>query len=419
MRRTRIAALALVTTALCGAVAAPAGAEQRSWAEQRLPAEAGALRETIAGLPSAEATAAQVRFGGNGSHWRGSSGETDLRTHRAVKGDERFRAGSVTKTFTAAVALQLVHERKLDLEGTVQQYLPGLLPADYPEVKVKYLLNHTSGLPSGDTREPSDSPEWQKDRFTSWDHRALVQSGLGKGMEFVPGTEQHYSNIGYNVLGLLIEKVTGRTYEREVRDRIINPLHLKGTYLPGNETGIRGRHTHGYQAVKSGEDPTCPKGDRVGPACLVDVTEWDQSETWASGDLISTTADLERFMTALFQGRVVPQPELELMFTVPRVPTYDGKKTSKNGGAGSSKPGDDKRTVYTSGMTEVRIDEHTVIYGKTGSRYGYLDGFGATRDLSRTLVYAVNSTDAKGEKPSALVQRLLHHAFAATGPAGA
>ncbi|MCC2278558.1 beta-lactamase family protein [Streptomyces sp. ET3-23] len=365
MRRKKIALVAAIAAAAVSmGVAGPAAAAQ--------PDDA-ALRRAIAGLPSADATAAQVRVGGADGHWTGASGQSDIHMHRAVHGNERFRAGSVTKVFTAAVVLQLVHEHKLDLKGTVQQYLPGLLPADYPEVRVEQLLNYTSGLPGGDTGG----------RFTTWDHRKLVQAGFTQGMEFQPGTQQHYSNIGYNVLGLLIEKATGRSYEQELRDRVLKPLQLKDTYSPGNATGIRGPHTHGYQVVK----------DKDGTTHLEDVTAWDQSCTWASGDLITTTADLERFMTALFKGRVVPQPELELMFTVPDVPMYGGGKAA-----------------YTSGLTRMTIGDK-VVYGKTGARYGYQDGIGATRDLSRTLVYSVNATDAKGEEGNVIVGKIIKAGF--------
>ncbi|GHF45470.1 peptidase [Streptomyces mashuensis] len=351
---------------------------------------AEALRRAIA-PPLKGATAAQARFRDGRGSWQGASGEADIRTHRAMKGDERFRVGSVTKTFTAAVVLQLVHEGKLDLEGSVQRYLPGLLPAGWPEVKVKHLLDYTSGLPGGDTRGMPDGPDWDKGRYTTWDHRALVQSGLGKGSLFTPGSKQNYSNTDYNVLGLLIEKATGHRYEQELRHRVIEPLGLEDTYSVGDEQGIRGRHVHGYQAVKQAD----------GSSRLVDVTEWDQSETWASGDLISTTADLERFMTALFSGRVVPQPQLEMMFTVPPVPAYDEEN-----------PASTKPATYTSGMQRSRLDDHTYLYGKTGSRYGYVDGFAATRNLSRSLVYAVNSTDAKGKATNPVVAAITQAALA-------
>ncbi|MEU1672018.1 serine hydrolase domain-containing protein [Streptomyces roseifaciens] len=394
MRRNRITVLAATVVALGVTAAGPAAAAVTSGASPASAAapasttartaaltKAAALQKAIDGLPAADATAAQVRYRGEDLRWSGAAGRADLRTHRPVKGDERFRAGSITKTFTAAVALQLVHEEKLDLDGTVQHYLPGLLPAHYPDVKVRQLLDYTSGLPGGDTREAPKSPGWDKGRYTTWDHRALVQAGFGKPMEFTPGTRQHYSNIGYNVLGLLIEKVTGRTYEQELRARVIDRAGLKDTYSPGADPRIKGRHTHGYEAIK----------DADGGTRLVDTTEWDQSETWASGDLITTTADLERFTSALFAGRVVPQQELKLMFTVPDVPTY-----------GSSRP-----AAYSSGLTRIQlVKDGPVYWGKSGSRYGYLSGFGATQDGTRSLVYSVNSTDAKGDAATAPDSRI-------------
>ncbi|CAM5451727.1 serine hydrolase domain-containing protein [Streptomyces abikoensis] len=399
MRRNRIAVLAATATvaaiALGAAVPAiaapaaphtsvqPAGRAADKTADKAAD-KAAALRKAIDGLPDSGATAAQVRYKDKGLRWNGASGEADLRSHTPVKGDERFRAGSITKTFTAALALQLVHEGKLDLDGTVQHYLPGLLPAHYPDVKVGQLLNYTSGLPGGDTRGTPKTPDWDKGRYTTWDHRALVQAGFGKPMEFTPGTQQHYSNIGYNVLGMLIEKVTGRTYEQELRERVINRAGLKDTYSPGTSFRIKGRHTHGYEALKNAD----------GTTRLVDTTEWDQSETWASGDLITTTADLDRFVSALFSGRIVPRQELKLMFTVPQVPQYENGKPA----------------VYGSGLARIQLTKGGPVYwGKTGSRYGYLNGFAATQDGTQSLIYSVNSTDAKGEEitPDSRVGRII------------
>ncbi|MFI9235889.1 serine hydrolase domain-containing protein [Streptomyces sp. NPDC053079] len=383
MRAVVIAAAVVAMSAGAVAPSLAAQAAERApghapaHAQKLTPSASDALRKAIAGLPDpAVATAAQVRLGGKEESRQGTSGEADIRTHRAPKGDERFRAGSITKTFTAAVVLQLVHEGKLSLDGTVQQYLPGLLPARYPDVRVRHLLNYTSGLPSADGSQASDFAH----RFTSWDHRELVRRGFGKPMEFTPGTRQHYSNIGYNVLGLLIEKVTGRSYESQIQDRVVRRAGLTDTYSPGDDPTIRGRHTRGYQRVSG------PGGS----AGLVDVTEWNQSITWASGDLITTTADLERFTAALFRGRIVPKPELKLMFTVPDVPSYeDGGKAS-----------------HSSGMSRIEVGD-SVVWGKSGGRYGYLNGFGATEDLSRTLVYSVNATDAKSEQRNPVVDRII------------
>ncbi|MFH8984094.1 serine hydrolase domain-containing protein [Streptomyces varsoviensis] len=413
--------LALIAPAAASAQAAPVGqggargartaqaaqtAQEARRAADRTPPDAAALKAAIAGLPDADSTAALVRVGGGDGSWHGAAGERDRRTHAAAVGDERFRVGSVTKTFTAAVVLQLVHEGRLSLDGTVQRYLPGLLPASYPDITVAQLLNYTSGLPS--PALPSDFGWLKAHRFTTWGHRQLVELAVRQDMKFKPGTAQDYSNLDYNVLGLLIEKVTHSSYERQVRERIIEPLGLSGTYSPGNDPKIHGRHTHGYQTVTvKPTKPTKPtntgKPDKVGRTRLMDVTDWNQSITWASGDLISTAGDLERFMTALFSGEVVPQQELKLMFSVPPVKQYGAK---------------DKDAVHSSGLTLSKLPDGTKVWGKSGARYGYNAGIAATSDLRRTLVYSVNSTDAKGDAVNPAVGKITAAAFAGIGGVG-
>jgi D-alanyl-D-alanine carboxypeptidase len=235
------------------------------------------------------------------------------------------------------------------------------------------LLNHTSGLPSP---RIGDSFEWvYATRFKKWTPREYVGEAVKNPMKFAPGTRQHYVNMNTFVAGLLIEKVTGRSYEREVATRILDPLGMRNSYLPGDSIRIRGRHNHGYQVVPEGFQNAI----EYGRSHVVDMTVSSSTSTWASGDLISTTADLETFVKALFGGKVVPAAELEHMFTVPRVPTH-----------GTGDP-----ATYTSGLSRLELPGGIVAYGKTSARYGSAVGIGATRDLSRTVVYAVNSTDAK------------------------
>lgn len=92
------------------------------------------------------------------------------------------------------------------------------------------------------------------------------------------------------------------------------------------------------------------------------MTEWNSSDRWAAGDIISTTADLERFTTALFSGRVVPAAQLEEMFTVPAVKDVE----------------DGKRATMTAGLSRIALPDGTVVWGKSGGRYGYNTGMGAT-----------------------------------------
>ncbi|MEU4699191.1 serine hydrolase domain-containing protein [Nonomuraea dietziae] len=355
------------------------------------PINEAALARSIEKLPAPDATAAIVRVGGTKGTWKGVTGVGDLRAERPAKDDVRFRAGSVTKMFTTAVVLQLVAEGRVSLDGAVQEYLPGLLPADYPEITVGQLLNHTSGLPA--PQIDGGFKEVYRTRFKTWTPEEYVALAVKNPVEFTPGTRQHYLNTNTFVAGLLIEKVTGRSYEHEVTTRILRPLGMRDSYLPGRSVHIRGRHNHGYQVVPAG----FPGSIRYGDASVVDMTATSVTSTWASGDLISTARDLERFVNALFSGEVVPPAQLEPMFTVPRVTAFGGCDPA----------------VYTSGMSRMVLPGGQVAYGKTGARYGFSAGVGATRDLSRTVVYSINSTDAKSSGQN---QRGLGVALAALVP---
>lgn len=335
--------------------------------------DADALRAALAGLPDQDATAALVRVGGTDGHWRGSAGVHDLESGRAADPGARFRAGSTTKVVTAAVVLQLAAEGRIGLGTPVQRYLPGLLPSTFEPVTVRQLLNHTSGIQAGDGFG-DDFADAYAHRFDTLAPRQVVASAVAKGPEFSPGTRQDYLNINYTILGLLIEKVTGHPYAREAERRILRPAGMRDTCFPGTDPRIHGPHNHGYQVVRRPD----------GTTEFVDVTDWNQADRWAAGDMISTTVDLERLITRLFRGDLVPARQLKEMFTVPA------------GIEGADMSAGLQRFAY----------EGRVYWIKSGARYGYSAVVGATRDLSRTLVYSVGSTDAKGETMNPVAQRI-------------
>ncbi|WP_415951436.1 serine hydrolase domain-containing protein [Streptomyces sp. KLOTTS4A1] len=371
--RTTLAAALVLGLAGGTAVAAPAFADDRpststsssasssASTEHRATPDVEALEKAIAGLPDAQATAAVVRVGGKG-HWRGLAGVSDLETGAPARDDVRFRAGSTTKIVTAALTLRLVADGELDLDGTVQEYLPGLLPADrFEPITVRQLLNYTSGLKPGASLG-STGEELFENRFKTLTPQEVVAASVAAGPLHAPGAAQRYSNIHYTVLGLIIEQVTGDSYAHQASQRIFEPLGMRDTYFPGSDPRILGPHHRGYQEM-NGE--------------LVDVTEWNVTDRFAAGDMISSTRDLERFLNALFRGRVVPQPQLREMFTVPEV---DDIET----GAPATR---------AAGLERFEVNGE-VIWGKTGARPGFHTVMAATRDLSRTLVYSVNATDA-------------------------
>ncbi|MEU8527658.1 MULTISPECIES: serine hydrolase domain-containing protein [Streptomyces] len=344
-----------------------------------------ALDAAIAGLPSTDATAALARVGGSEGVWHGTAGVHDLRTNRPADPGARFRAGSVTKVFTAAVALQLAAEGRLDLDRTARSYLPDLIPAAYDRVTVRQLLNHTHGIPAPDF-PGTTVEEWYENRFVVHDPEDMVRSATAKRPEFAPGTRQHYLNIGYTVTGLLIEKVTGDSYEHQVAARVLRPLGLRDTYSPGTSPRIVGPHNHGYQTMKRAD----------GTTGLRDVSVWNSTDGWAAGDIVSTTADLERFTRALFAGQVVRGPLLEEMFTLPDAPDFR-----------SGAP-----AAYAVGLSMKKLGGREV-WGKTGGRWGYNAAIASTRDGSRTLVYSVNATDAKGQDMNKVALNLMLATFGA------
>ncbi|MFE6224437.1 serine hydrolase domain-containing protein [Streptomyces sp. NPDC057854] len=366
-------ARALLATALVLGVAAGPSALSPAVAAPVPPAAAATagpdLSAVISGLPRADATAALVRVGGTEGGWAGGAGVRDLESGAPADPAGRFRAGSVTKVFTAATVLQLAAEGRIDLDRTARSYLPELIPGRYATVTVRQLLNHTHGIPAaglpGGTVE-----EWYERRFEVHEPEEMVRRATAKAREFRPGTRQHYLNIGYTIAGLIVERVTGDAYEEQLERRILRPLGLRDTYAPGRETVIRGSYNHGYQLMRR-ED---------GTTGLRDVSEWGVTDGWAAGDLVSTTADLERFTRALFAGRVVRGPLLEEMFTLPEVTDF-----------GSGEP-----AAYSAGLSVKRLGGREV-WGKTGGRWGYNTAVASTRHGERTLVYSVNATDAKGE----------------------
>ncbi|MFG2345802.1 serine hydrolase domain-containing protein [Streptomyces phaeochromogenes] len=335
-----------------------------------------ALREALKGIPDKDTTAALVRVGGKAGTWRGSAGVRDLASGRKALEHGRFRAGSTTKVVTAAVVLQLAAEGRIDLDGHVQTYLPGLLSKAFEPITVRQLLTFTSGLKPGATLGDVNGEGYER-RFETLTPEAVVASSVAAGPAFCPGKRQKYANIDYTVLGLLIEKVTDDTYEHQAAVRVLQPARMHHTSFPGGpDPRIHGPHNRGYQILADGR--------------LVDATEWNMSDRWAAGDMISTTEDLERLLFALFRGRLVPQPLLDKeMFTLPDVPN----------------------ATMSAGLQQFKLDEDTVVWAKSGARPGYGTAIAATRDLSRTLVYSVNATDAKSEEMNPVAERIVGAAF--------
>lgn len=373
-RADRLIGMRTAVVTIIAAVAAAISAVPAGAATKLPPPNDAALRAAISGLPNQETTGALVRITGSAGAWSGVSGVSDVSTGAPVRAGGRFRIGSTTKVFTGVMVLQLAQERRIDLNEPVQRYLPGVLPADYPPVPVYTLLDHTSGLPSVDIPGLND-PRWVLEhRFEHWSPRQVLDTALRHPIDFQPGTAQKYTNTSYVTAGMIVEKVTGRSYERNLRERITGPLGLCHTYYPGDDPTLPDAAARGYLDV-DGE--------------LVDATEMNQSIPGAAGAIISTSEDLDGFITGLFRGRLLGHEMMTRLFTIPNVPT--------SGGGGPA--------LYSQGLMRIVVNGMEV-WGKTGSRHGYSSGVFATRDLERKLVYSVNPTTKSPDGQPLIVQQI-------------
>ncbi|KOU47581.1 peptidase [Streptomyces sp. WM6378] len=255
------------------------------------------------GIAGAAAEVADSECG----RWKAARGVADRDTGRPMNADDRLRIGSVTKTFTATVVVQLAAEGRIELDAPVERYLPGLIRGngyDGRKITVRQLLQHTSGLPDY-VEAIADRPvnEW---RYRHFEPRELIATALT--MER-PVKKWHYATTNTLVAGLIVEKVSGRGIEAEVSRRILGPLGLRDTYWPGDATRVRGAHSRSYFP------------DPGGSGRQVDGTEWNVTFGGAGGALVSTPADVNRFYQGLFGGKLVPARWLaEMKRTVPADP---------------------------------------------------------------------------------------------------
>ncbi|MFF3390957.1 serine hydrolase domain-containing protein [Streptomyces sp. NPDC002669] len=255
----------------------------------------------------------QMRVHDERGQWSGSAGVRASGTTAPPPADGHFWIGSTTKTFTATLVLQLVDEGRLSLDGPVADHLPSF--GLDPRITVRMLLRHTSGLynytgeltPEGEFEPGIDATgrAWAENRLRAYTPEELVRFALSRPPLFEPGTDQSYANTNYTLALLLIEKAAACTYAEALERRIVRPLGLTGTIAPTADTvDLPEPHSHGYFRYQDGEEWR-----------TVDVTRQNSSLLAGAGHLISTTPDLQVFLSALLGGRLLPATMLDEMCT--------------------------------------------------------------------------------------------------------
>jgi D-alanyl-D-alanine carboxypeptidase len=220
-------------------------------------------------------------------------GLADLELQIPLEPDMVFRLGSLTKQFTALSILMLAEQGKLGLQDEITKFLP-----DYPtqgrKITVEHLLTHTSGIQSY-TDMPEWLPLWRKD-FTL---KELIDLFKDKPMQFEPGERWAYNNSGYILLGAIIEKISGNTYEAFIDANIFKPLGMKQSYY-GSAERIIPRRIPGYQMGRGG---------------FVNAPYLSMTQPYAAGSLLSTVDDLAVWSDAVFSGKLVKKEWLDKAFT--------------------------------------------------------------------------------------------------------
>ncbi|MCX5366542.1 beta-lactamase family protein [Streptomyces sp. NBC_00124] len=378
---TLIAALAAGVVPATTAHAAPAvpGATKATTPAPDMEGVVAALNAAMAeGAPGAMA-----RFTGPDGVQARTVGVRDRESGAAMDVRARFRIGSVSKTFSSVVLLQLVQERKLELDVPVNRYLPGLLPDD--RITVRHLMTHRSGLADyTDAMFEHTVPGFEAVRNRVFSYQELVDLSLSEPRTTEPGVAYKYSNTNFVVVGMLIEKITGKPVAKEYQRRIIGPLGLRNTSYVHPDVRIAGLHVHGYLHP-----------DEAG-APLVDSTEQTVSWAQSAGAIISSPADLNTFVTALMKGKLLSPRMLEAMTTVTPTDTTNTR-------------------FYGLGLRRYDLSCGTRVYGHTGTVQGFYTYAFATADGRRSLS-AMANTSNKGSANTAL-GGTLEAAFCGKKPA--
>jgi CubicO group peptidase (beta-lactamase class C family) len=207
--------------------------------------------------------------------------------------DVKFRLGSLTKQFTASLVLLLQQEGKLKVEDPVSKYLPGT-PAAWQKITLANLLGHTSGIHNFTNEK--DFGEWAASSHTHDEELARI---VKPPLDFEPGSKFDYSNSNYEVLGMVIEKVSGQPYGKLLRERLLDPLGMTDTGLDTDEL-VLPKRAEGYRKMGTS---------------LVVARSGSMSIPWAAGSMYSTTGDLLKWEQGLFGGKVMSADSLARMTT--------------------------------------------------------------------------------------------------------
>ncbi|MFJ4466912.1 serine hydrolase domain-containing protein [Streptomyces sp. NPDC089424] len=357
MRIKYVSVVLAGSTVMAALAASPAGAATSTLPHPSVTSVLKVQQQAMA----AGAPGALTRIDSGNSSYRISSGQADTAARTAMDADRRFRVGSVSKSFTTVVLMQLVAEGRVDLDASANSYLPKALPDD--RITVRHLLSHRSGLwDYTNDMFYYTVPGFESVRNKVFTYQELIDLSTAHKVNNEPGAAYSYSNTNFVVLGQLVEHVTGVPMATHYQQRIFGPLGLRNTSYVHPSTTLSGSYARGYLRQ---DDTTLP---------LVDSTEQTVSWAQSAGAVISNSADLNRFFSALVSGKLLPQAQLrEMMSTVPV--NADGTQS------------------YGLGLRGRKLSCGVTVYGHTGTVQGYYTYAFTTADGKRSMTSMANTSN--------------------------
>src|SRR5687768_4067935 len=281
-------------------------------------------------------------------------GFADLENDVPATAETVYRIGSVTKQFTSAAIMRLAEQGKLSLDDTLQKFFPAF-PTQGNRVTVRHLLNHTSGIKS----YTSLGPKWARVVRLDLAPDSMLALFANEPFDFKPGDAYRYNNSGYFLLGMIIEKLSGKTYARYLQDELFTPLGLRSTIYCDQAPLIK-RRAEGY-------------APRPGGGGFINAEPLSMTQPYAAGSLCSTVDDLVRWTQALAGGKVVSPASYKLMTTP--VALNDGKPITYGFGLGTGTLGGHRQVSHNGGINGFVAELHhypddsliTVVLTNTGA----------------------------------------------------
>jgi D-alanyl-D-alanine carboxypeptidase len=296
-----------------------------------------------------------------------STGYADMESKTRMKSTDRMLAGSVGKTFAAALALQLVKEGKIGLDDKIEKYLgkekwfPRLPNAH--EITIRQLMNHTSGLVRYEFKEQF-TKDLTADPNKVWRPEELLSYLFDTTAPFAAGKGWDYSDTNYIVLGMIIEKVTGKKYYNEVTRRFLTPLKLNNT-IPQDRRELKGV----VQGYAGPNNPFGGKDEMISGGKFIINPQFE----WTGGGMVTTAEDLARWAKAMYEGKSIPSELLPEML--------DGVAAPMLG----------KETKYGLGVI-IRKTRAGVSYGHSGFFPGYMTDVMYFPDKKIAVAVQVNTS---------------------------